>query len=184
MNSAVSTRATISLEEKTKSQKFINLINGIMEIVDNVSSKLDDGEYLELCNKLRDMYKLKPEDNIGDYLMTELNTNEVIRENINRSAMRVRTKKNEILDDYEKLKTGDYKRCPDCSRVVCKTYFGRHKKNGVCIKTNSTKKLSASTGEVDTAKKEDLICKITAVKHRREQARNAGTSEAGSSTSN
>jgi len=177
-------RATISQEEKAKSEKFVNLISGVMEIIDGVADKIDDGSYLELCNKLRDLYKLKPEDNVAKYLISQLGNDEVVRENVRRSHMAVRrTKETELMSDYEKLKSGGYKRCEDCSRVVSIGYFGRHKKNGVCIKTSSSKKISADTGKANTSKQEDLICKITSIKSKRNARNNAGTSEAGSSSS-
>ena len=180
------TRATISPEEKTKSENFVSLINGVMEIVDSVADKIDDGNYLELCNKLRDLYKLKPDDSVARYLITQLMEDDVVRDNVRRSNMTIRTKKTEILSDYDKLKSGGYKRCEDCSRVVSIGYFGRHKKNGVCIKTTSSKKISADTGKANTSKQEDLICKITSIKSKKITSitsnRNTGTSEAGSST--
>ena len=180
-------RATISAEEKSKSEKFIVLISGVMEIVDSVADKIDDGNYLELCNKLRDLYKLKPEDNVAKYLVSQLGADEVVMDNVRRSRMAVRrTKETELMSDYEKLKSGGYKRCEDCSRVVSIGYFGRHKKNGVCIKTTSSKKISADTGKANTSNQEDLICKITSIKSKKITSitsnRNTGTSEAGSST--
>ena len=164
---------TISQEQKTKAEKFVNLINGVMEIVDNVADKIDDGNYLELCNKLKDLYKLKPDDNVAKYLISQLGNDEVVRENIRRSNMPIRrTKETEFMNDYEKLKSGHYVRCESCSRVVSKGYFYTHKKNGVCIKTSSSKKISADTGKANTSKQEDLICKITAIKHKKKSARN------------
>ena len=175
-NMMTNNRATISQEEKDKSTEFINLLNGIMEIVFNVADKLDDNDYLVMCNNLRDLYKLKPEDNVAEVLAARLEETEVVRENRRRAVMRVRTKKTEQLDDYVKLKSGNYKRCPDCSRVICNTYFSRHKKNGVCIKTNATKKLSAECGEVNTTRQEDLICKITGIKNKKSNRNGAGSS--------
>ena len=182
-NMNANTRATISPEEKTKSENFVSLINGVMEIVDSVADKIDDGNYLELCNKLRDLYKLKPDDSVARYLIAQLAEDDVVRDNMRRSRMAVRrTKETELMSDYDKLKSGGYKRCEDCSRVVSIGYFGRHKKNGVCIKTTSSKKISADTGKANTSKQEDLICKITSIKSKRNIRNNAGTSEAGSST--
>ena len=118
---------------------------------------------------------MKPDDNVAEALITRLEETEIVRENRRRAVMRVRTKKTELVDDYDKLKTGNYKRCPDCSRVICNTYFTRHKKNGICIKTNATKKISAECGAVDTTRQEDLICKITGIKNKK-------SNRAGSST--
>jgi hypothetical protein len=172
----INTRASISQEEKDKSTEFINLLNGLMEIVFNVADKIDDNEYLVMCNNLRDLYKLKPDDNVAEALATRLEQTEVVMENRRRAVMRVRTKKTEIVDDYEKIKSGHYKRCPDCSRVIANTYFTRHKKNGVCIKTNATKKLSAECGEINTTRQEDLICKITGIKNKKSNRNGAGSS--------
>jgi len=161
------TRATISQEEYDKSSKFINLLNGVMEIVFSVSEKLDNNEYLTLCNNLRDLYQLDPTKNVGEALIERIEETEVVMENRSRTTMRIRTKKTEILSDYDKLKSGCYTRCPDCSRVVSKSYFSSHKKTGVCIKTSSSKKISAECGECNTTRQEDLICKITAIKNKR-----------------
>jgi len=165
-------RATISQEQKTKAENFVSLITGVIDIIDEIADKIDDKSYLELCNKLRDLYKLKPTDNVAKYLVSQLEDNEVVVENVRRSRMAVRSKKTEIMDDYEKLKSGHYKRCEDCSRVVSKGYFHAHKKNGVCIKTTSSKKISADTGMANTSKQEDLICKITAIKHKKKSRSN------------
>ena len=164
---------TISQEQKTKAENFVNLINGVMEIVDSVADKIDDASYLELCNKLRDLYKLKPDDNVAKYLISQLGNDEVVRENVRRSNMPIRrTRETEFMNDYEKLKSGYYVRCEHCSRVVSKGYFYKHRKNGVCIKTSSSKKISADTGKANTSKQEDLICKITAIKHKKKSGRN------------
>ena len=165
--------ATISQENKTKAENFVNLINGVMEIIYNIADKIDDESYLQLCNKLRDLYKLKPNDSVAKYLFNQLENDEVVRENIRRSNMPIRrTKETEFMSDYEKLKSGFYVRCDRCSRVVSKGYFYTHKKNGVCIKTSSSKKISADTGKADTSKQEDLICKITAIKHKKKSGNN------------
>ena len=175
-NMTTNNRATISQEEKDKSTEFINLLNGLMEIVFNVADKLDDNDYLVMCNNLKKLYNLKPDDNVAEALTSRLEQTEVVRENRRRAVMRVRTKKTEQLDDYDKLKSGRYTRCPNCSRVICNTYFTRHKKNGVCVKTNATKKLSAECGEVNTSRQEDLICKITGIKHKKINGNGAGSS--------
>ena len=175
-NMTTNTRATISQEEKNKSTEFIDLLNGLMEIVFNVADKIEENDYLVMCNKLRDLYKLKPEDNVAEALVNRLEQTEVVRENRRRAVMRVRTKKTEQLDEYEKLKSGDYRRCPDCSRVISNSYFTRHKKNGVCIKTNASKKLSAECGVVDTTRQENLICKITGIKNKKSNRNGAGSS--------
>jgi hypothetical protein len=172
----INNRATISQEEKDKSTEFINLLNGLMEIVFNVADKIEDNDYLVLCNNLRDLYKLKPDDNVAEVLTQRLEQTEVVRENRRRAVMIVRTKKTEQLDDYDKLKSGNYKRCPDCSRVITNSYFTRHKKNGVCIKTNASKKLSAECGAIDTTRQEDLICKISGIKNKRNNRNGAGSS--------
>jgi hypothetical protein len=178
MNNTINNRASISQEEKEKSVEFINLLNGLMEIVYSVADKIEDNEYLTMCNKLRDLYKLKPEDNVAESIIDRLDNTEVVIQNRQRTIMRVRTVKTEQLDDYEKLKSGHYKRCPDCSRVVSNTYFHRHKKNGVCIKTTATKKLSAECGKLNTSAQEDLICKISGVKNRLNSTRNGAGSSA------
>jgi DNA-directed RNA polymerase subunit RPC12/RpoP len=176
MNNNLNTSATISQEEHDKSSKFIGLLNGLMEIVFNVSEKLEDNEYLTLCNNLRDLYQLDPTKNVGQALIEIIVQNEVVRENRLRTAMRIRTKKTEILTDYEKLKTDRYKRCPNCSRVITKSYFAEHKRSGVCIKTGSSKKLSAECGECDTRRQEDLICMITGIRYKRNNNKGTGSS--------
>ena len=163
--------ATITQANKDKSTEFITLLTSVMEIVFAVADKIDDGNYVNLCNKLRDLYNLDKEENVARALVNHLEETEVVQEHRRRTEMRVRTKKTELLDDYAKLKTNHYVRCENCSRVVLKSYFNCHKKTGVCIRTNATKKLSANIGEGDTAKYENLICKITALKKfKREEA--------------
>lgn len=176
MNNTINNRASISQEEKDKSIEFINLLNGLMEIVYSVADKLEDNEYLTMCNKLRDLYKLRPEDNVAEILIDRLDNTDIVIQNRQRTIMRVRTVKSEQLDDYEKLKSGNYKRCPNCSRVVSNTYFTRHGKNDVCIKTTATKKLSAECSKINTAPQEDLICKITGIKNKKSNRDGAGSS--------
>jgi len=156
--------ATISQESKDKSTEFITLLSSVMEIVFTLADKIDDGNYVNLCNKLRDLYNLDRDENVARVIISYLEETDVVQEHRRRSEMRVRTKKTELLDDYAKLKTKQYVRCENCSRVVLKSYFNCHKKTSVCIRTNSTKNLSANIGERDTARYEDLICKITALK--------------------
>ena len=61
-------------------------------------------------------------------------------------------------------------------KIITNSYFTRHKKNGVCIKTNASKKLSAECGAIDTTRQEDLICKISGIKNKRNNRNGAGSS--------
>ena len=51
-------RHRISVDEKQKSQAFMKTINNVMEIVDFISEKLCDSEYLELCNLVKELYDI------------------------------------------------------------------------------------------------------------------------------
>ena len=43
----------ISPEEKKKSQEFINALNSLLEMVDDISQYIPEGKYLEMMNQLK-----------------------------------------------------------------------------------------------------------------------------------
>ena len=132
----------VSPEEYDKSKQFVNALNDIMNIIDELKLIIPDGKYLEICSKLKVGYDLK------DYIdekVNNINNNSVVREHRTRITRRVapRTK----LTDAEKIQRG-YKICRKCDRLVLD--MAGHQRRSICGEIKDTKQLSANTGKIET----------------------------------
>jgi len=162
---------TISSDELKKSSEFNNIIFELLDIIDNIATRIDDNEYLKICNNLK---KLKDNNDITDNKMAQLrfreyittitervNNNSVILRHRQREQMKVRTA-TEMKTDAQKLKDG-WVRCKKCDRLVVKEYFNKHQYSDVCVRIAETKKLSKKLNKKNTARYNDAITKIRGV---------------------
>lgn len=154
---------TISEEESIKSKEFIALINGLMGIIDDLTENIPEGDYLKICNHLKDLHGFNREIGIKRFVYQ----NEVVAQNQRRTRMRVRPTPR-VLSDAEKLATGKYKACEFCDKVVSKCWYNNHIiTTEYCKIARNAKKLAISTRKENNSDKVEAIAKIRAVLYKR-----------------
>ncbi len=125
----------ISTTEQEKSIIFMNSLNKILEIIDDLSAVVPEGKYLEICDNLKIL-----NDNKGiKEIIIEFQNNPIVRQHRNRSNMTVLG---------ERPKKQIKPRCPDCDTAVLN--IALHKKTMKCKLIKKTKKLSAFSGKLET----------------------------------
>lgn len=153
---------SITANNKKESVDFMNTLNNMLEIIDNIAPLITDNNYLQLCNGLKNLNDTKSKETVIQYIETvreQVRTNRLVQTHQTRTKMKVKTNK-EKLCDAEKLKKG-WKVCSKCDRlVIC---IGEHQFSDVCKRINETKKLTHKSMDIDTAKKTTVIHKIRAV---------------------
>ena len=137
---------TITQEEKKKSQEFVNALNSLLEMVEDISTYIPEGKYLEMMNQLKEVNDTaeNPIVNIIDVL----NNTEVVRENRRRAEMRVRMLKKQAKKSI----------CPLCDTPVIHVH--KHQQNNKCKLIRRTKILSAYSGKINTNNMEKMINEI------------------------
>tara|TARA_R110000803_G_C11754285_1_gene292955 strand:+ start:40 stop:516 length:477 start_codon:yes stop_codon:yes gene_type:complete len=125
----------ISTYEQEKSKIFMESLNKILEIIEELCNVVPEGKYLEICNNLKIL-----NDNKGiKEIIIEFQNNHIVRQHRQRTTMCLlgERPKNRILP-----------RCPDCDTQVGN--IALHKKTMKCKLIKKTKKLSAFSGKLDT----------------------------------
>jgi hypothetical protein len=143
---------SVSLEEKQKSIKFIEALENIMGVLDELKEHIPEGAYLTICNNLKIQYDLK--EYITDVLTT-MAKDKVVKEHIARSKRKERQKP--VLTDAEKLQKG-WVICNRCDRLVLD--LTGHQERDICNKIKTTKRLSATTGKEETSEYHRTIALI------------------------
>jgi len=143
---------SISQEEKQKSIKFIEALDNIIGVLDELKEHIPDGAYLTICNNLKIHYDLK--EYIADVLTT-IAKDKVVKEHMARSTRKVRD--NRQLTDAEKLQKG-WVICNKCDRLVLD--LTGHQERDICNKIKTTKRLSATTGKEETSEYHRTIALI------------------------
>ena len=152
---------TISQNEKTKSEEFMELLHELLGVIDDFSEVIGDGNYLKCCNILKKIQEDAPISQLNQpqtpqivrvyvqSLVRQVRSNQVVVEHENRRNMPLR-KKQMALTDAQKVSHSDYCRCGKCDRFVLKAYLKEHQRNDVCLRIKDTKGISKSTGVLDT----------------------------------
>jgi hypothetical protein len=145
-----------------QSKKFINSIHAVLNILDTISSLIPEGAYLEIANQLKisnDEYTNKEAGVVIIGMITQtrenLINNDIVIQHRRRALKKTITHK--LLTDAQKLEKG-WVMCNKCNRLV--VHIHRHLTTTVCSQTSTEKKLSASSGKIDTYKMKKAIHKI------------------------
>lgn len=123
----------ISRQEQEKSIVFMNSLNKILEIIDELSNAIPEGKYLEICDNLK---KLNDNKTIQEIII-EFQENPIVRQQRNRITMGL-IPPNNVRESILK------KRCPYCDTEV--SHLSSHQRRAKCKNIRRTKKLSAITG--------------------------------------
>jgi len=127
-------RGNITAESKKISDDFINIINKAFEIIDEVSDKIGDGNYLELANHFKALHDFK----------NKMTTNIIYAEHERRTRMVLRpNQRKKTL--AEKMKDKKYMKCKRCDTVITKKEYPYHRQRDKCKRIHLTKMLTLST---------------------------------------
>ena len=123
----------ISRQEQEKSIVFMNSLNKILEIIDELSNAIPEGKYLEICDNLK---KLNDNKTIQEIII-EFQENPIVRQQRNRITMGL-IPPNNVRESILK------KRCPYCDTEV--SHLSSHQNREKCKNIRRTKRLSAFSG--------------------------------------
>ena len=152
---------SINIENREQSAQFINALRALMDFVEDMLPHINEQKYLEMCDMLKIVHNgdRPPIDYFVDNLTHAIRNTQVYRDHERRVRMPIKTP-GEQLTDAEKMKNNKYCVCPKCDRLVLKTGLKIHQTTDVCKRTHESKKLSKSTGEVDTSKQCEFIHRV------------------------
>ena len=158
-------RHRISVDEKQKSQAFMKTINNVMEIVDFISEKLCDSEYLELCNLVKELYDINVDrDNLVQSIRAQFRDNEVVRQHERRTHMC----STEMFDEQEVEDADNPNKvlCEKCNKFISKSYYDQHQTNTSCNRVYDAKKLTLTTNKLNTTQHQLAILRIRKLRNR------------------
>lgn len=137
-----------SQEQKNISVEFMNSLSKLMDKIDDLTEKINDGEYLDLMNMMKELHTYK--DNFKQTV--------VYKTHQRRSVALVRAPPR-LLTRQEKLNQPDiYKLCDRCDTIVTKGRFTDHQNTQKCINTLQKKQLSSSSRT--TVLNQDILIKL------------------------
>ncbi len=130
----------ISQQEQEKSILFMNSLNKILEIIDELSNAIPEGKYLEICDNLKTLNDNKTIQEI----IIEFQENPIVRQHRNRTGM-IQLPPRNVSESIRKP------RCPYCDTEVI--HLASHQQRMKCKNIRKTKKLSAFSGRSEETNK-------------------------------
>lgn len=152
----------ITAENQRQSIEFMNALNDMLEIIDNIAPLISDNNYLQLCNGLKKLNDNKSKETIIQYIEVvrdRVRNNRVVQNYERRTRMKIKTK-GEMLTDAEKLKCG-WIICSKCDRLVLD--INSHQFTDVCKRTAESKRLTHKSNTLITDKYTNAIYRLRAV---------------------
>jgi len=150
------------------STNFVARCRCVLEYVEMTSKFVPEGIYLQQMNNVGALYKMNPEDKkpttVRELFQAMFEEDPVYQEHARVLQYKPRKFKKE-MSDAEKLKSGLYKKCVRCDKVISKGYYSKHIHNNSCVSVLKTKKLSKETNKLDTTRLSKFITSINAYKH-------------------
>jgi hypothetical protein len=147
----------ITEAEQKKSVEFMNILNEMLDIIDNVKELITDDNYLKLCNSLKILNDNHSSKEVViqyiERIRERVRDNNIVSNHNNRCKMKIKTKK-EMLNDADKLKKG-WVVCNKCDRLVLD--INSHRFTDVCKRIQETKKLTQNSKTLDTSDKTMVI---------------------------
>ena len=158
--------ANISPEEHAKSSDFIATLRKMMDIVEKISDKIPEGDYLELMDGFKKTYDHKDAEDLPQIIHHVIYRDPVVQHHERRSNMRVcdRTK---TKCDAEDLRKGISVVCPSCDVVVRKKGLAEHRATRKCKKAIVSKSLTKDVQKKTTDRETRVITYINAFRLRR-----------------
>ena len=152
----------ITAENHRESVEFMNALNDMLEIIDNIAPLISDNNYLQLCNGLKKLNDNKSKETIIQYIEVvrdRVRNNRLVQNYERRTRMKIKTK-DEMLTDAEKLKRG-WSVCSKCDRLVLD--INSHQFTDVCKRTTESKRLTHKSNSITTNNYTNAIHRLRAV---------------------
>lgn len=156
----------ISTEEHAKSAEFIATLRNMMEIVDKISDKIPEGDYLELMKGLKTSYDYKDAKTLTQIVRQVIYRDPIVQHHERRATYKVSDRTKE-KDEAEDLRTGISVVCPCCDVVVRKKGLAEHQATRKCKKASQSKMLTKTTKKAKTDRETRIITHINAFRLRR-----------------
>jgi len=153
----------ITAINQNESIAFMNALNDMLEVLDNIAPLITDNNYLILCNGLKTLNDNKSnKETVIQYIEVvreRVRNNRIVQNHNSRINMKIKTQQ-DMLTDAVKLKSG-WKVCNKCDRLVLD--ISNHQYRDVCKRTNESKKLSHNSGSLITDKYTNVIYRLRPV---------------------
>jgi len=147
-----------------ESKGFIDTLTKMMEIVEKVSDKIPEGDYLALMDSLKEVYDYKGSGGVSQVIHHVIYQNPVVQHHERRTRMTV-NKEKIVKDEAYCLKVGLSITCPKCDCVIAKRGLKEHQATTKCWKIQQTKKLSKTTQRTTTDNEATFIKKIDSARN-------------------
>ena len=151
--------SNIGATAHAESKGFIDTLTSMMEIIEKVSDKIPEGDYLELMNSLKEVYGYKGNGGVTQVVHHVIYQNPVVQHHERRTRMVV-NKERVTKDEAYLLKKGLSVTCELCDSVVSKRGIKEHQHTKKCWKIHQTKKLTKTTQRVTTDNEAAFITRL------------------------
>jgi len=156
---------TVSQDKHNKAVNFKKRLETIMEVMDEVIQLIPEGAYLRVADTLKELFDDRDVVPQADRVVfihrirRNMRRDPVVHQEYQRASRPAR-KVRAVLTDKQKLDSGEWKMCCVCDRIVCTGYLEEHQQTDVCIRIQQSKKLCATTGEVENDKMAQAIINL------------------------
>jgi hypothetical protein len=146
----------MSAQYTKQKEDFNKIIVSLMDKIDEVSSKLNTGEYLEMANMMKDLNAMS--------VFKEI---QVIQQNIQQTPHYQRLRetlsnpKKRSKEMADKMDNKQYKFCDRCDTTVCRDGFRKHQERAICKKIWTSKLVSKNTKKISSERLHKLAQVLT-----------------------
>ena len=119
----------------------------LSEMIDSVSAKLTDGEYLIMMDNLKIMFDKLTN---GEATQQDMTTVRFVFVEAEPRERRPKKEKPKPLTTQEKIDSGLYTHCRFCDRHITHKHFPKHQRSAICKSITLTKKQVSEEGKVFT----------------------------------
>jgi hypothetical protein len=137
----------MSAQYTQQKAEFNKIIVSLMDKIDEVSSKLNTGEYVEMANMMKELNAMSVFKEIQVIQQNILTTPHYQR--LRETITNPKKKPKEIAD---KMNDKHYKFCDRCDTMVCRDGFKKHQDRPICKKIWTSKIMSKNTKKIATDK--------------------------------
>jgi hypothetical protein len=146
----------MSAQYTKQKEDFNKIIVSLMDKIDEVSAKLNTGEYLEMANMMKDLNALS--------VFKEI---QVIQQNIQQTPHYQRLRetvtnpKKKSKEIADKMNDKYYKFCDRCDTMVRRDGFKKHQERPICKKIWTSKLVSKNTKKISSERLHKLAQVLT-----------------------
>jgi len=142
------TQTTKKQTELEKSKVFMDALNEVMDIIDDISKEMTDEQYLNASNAMKRLYDNKVT------IVNNIMQTPVVREHVRR--VRQNRPARVYLTDEQRILGGKAQRCRKCDRCIASDDEGvnmmAHQRREICHNIFASKRLSVRCSTTDIQK--------------------------------